>query len=865
MADQDLNANYNSASKSSSGSGSPWDEDLDILTDEPKKPVAVIGSLEPGIPNEKVDTPVPFNVPEEVIEDKVGKKIPADQVMGKDVPKFYSANNEDKQPTKVDQNVKSDETKDVPVVPSVPIADDKSHEAPTILTQNNLDSAAISKNQNTTLLEQQEKNSSPLSNVPKPAESGITELIKDKNTPNDDMDALFEDPFSSPVAPISDLKQTQNKNNNTPTKLTENTNPTDTKLAESKQVQAPVQQTSQELKPAVQVQSVPKGNSEVDSLSQKNPDNIRVDEIVAPKQNETIQKTPEPMPQKAPATKKFSIFNRSKKANTPSNNPAPQIASNAQPPIMQGANSPAAPQAQAKKPSRPPFRLSPKISIAASLILLFVAATYLTEIGLLSIGLENAYGIVGAEKLWGGLPRSAESALGMAVVNQKDHLSFKYTGKVSVTVDKTKKSPVTTPLVSYGHEVIPKSDFGIALSQKAVLSQSSDYQDYYGNSSSSSSSSSDTSTSSDTSSTSSDTSSTSSSTADDDPYSSGNGSSSSDYVAEQSTVKQLDFDITGNSNDKSSSSSLTLKQLVGSNKQIELINSNGKIYVNSNDIKYDENAAKGKWLEYSLAKLTAENNISDLFNIGADSGLSIIGRRTGNEKIGDTRCFVYKIDSFEIGDSLSGIGLPQEAINSIVGTVWIGARDHLIHKVSLTIVPSISASLTNIQADITFFDYDISNDIAAPTLSNIVKPSTSTNGSGSSTGDGGTTPVTTPPITTTPPVVETSPSSTRVANDATRDQNLKTIKAALNTYKDQYGKYPTSSSFENISYSSSVLRKALYPSYLTTVPSDPKSSDGWWYGYKSDGKTFTLSARFENINDTEVTKVGSVYLHYVRN
>ncbi len=877
MADQDSNANYGSTNKSSSSSGSPWDEDLDILVDEPQKPTAIVGSLEPETLAVKEKTPVPFNVPEDIIEDKVGKKIPADQIMGKDIPQFYDSDKEPK--LKVDKNNIQNSNDARLTINNVEPQKQQPLQEPVTKDNNNFGVTSEKNSQNN-------KNNSTTPSVVK--ETGISELIKnnepvkDNNTvlkAQNNLDDVFEDPFESPLSPpvITAGKQT-NDANIVPAQPVEDTKDpnldTKTELPNGNQVLNIQDKTV--LEPVVPISSTNKGIDSLSKASTAKPSLKQPIETQKDKETSTaIQNAVEPaVPTKSstPPKKGFSFFKKKTNGTQESKNNEVTKQEKISQPTKQNNNIALSAQKQSQRPKRQPFHLPPSISIVVSILLICVAITYLTEIGLVSIGFENVYGAFGVEKLWGGLPRSAESALGMTVSNQKNHLLFKYSGKLTVTVDKTKKSPVTLPLVSYSHDIIPKIDFGMSLSEKAQLSQSNGYEDYYGSDSSSSDNLSST-----------DSSSSSSSSIvndsedveeydedinqtdtdiEDSLYES---TSNSDYSSVQTTIKQLDFEVSGTSNEKSIASSIILKPLVGNNKEIELMNANGELYVKSDDIEFNDKAEKDKWLDYKLGKLGQENNnIVDLFNISTDSGLSIMGRRTGNEKVGDTRCFKYKIDSFEIGDSLDNIGIPQEAINSITGTVWIGVKDHLIHQVNITIVPSISAGFTNIQADIMFFDYDIDNNIEIPLLSNIVKV---TSDSSSNISDHNTN---TNPDITTLPVVEVPPNDTgtnnsRIANDSKRDQDLNSIKVALVKYKNVFGKYPVSYGFENINISSSVLKKSLISNYISSIPSDPKSDEGWWYGYKSDGKTFTLSARFENINDTEVTKVGSVYLHYVKN
>jgi hypothetical protein len=91
---------------------------------------------------------------------------------------------------------------------------------------------------------------------------------------------------------------------------------------------------------------------------------------------------------------------------------------------------------------------------------------------------------------------------------------------------------------------------------------------------------------------------------------------------------------------------------------------------------------------------------------------------------------------------------------------------------------------------------------------------------------------------------------------------LKAIETALLRYKtDHSNSLPVSVAIERLDSSSSVLVQALVPLYLSTMPKDPNTSK--YYGYKSDGTTYQLSAVLDNTTDSEGTKSGSLNL-YIR-
>jgi len=199
-------------------------------------------------------------------------------------------------------------------------------------------------------------------------------------------------------------------------------------------------------------------------------------------------------------------------------------------------------------------------------------------------------------------------------------------------------------------------------------------------------------------------------------------------------------------------------------------------------------------------------------------------------------------------------------VESISGNVWVGIRDHLIHKVSLEIIPSVSAGFTKINCDLELYDYNINNDIVLPAFDNVIAIASEETEIGTSSDTSASASSSSPDTTSSSSATS---ATTRTSVDSQRVTDLTSVKNALIAYKKRYGYYPRSSIFENINKSGSKLSASLVSNYISSLPSDPNSAENWWYGYKSNGKSFTLSARFENINDTEVTRVGDIYLHYV--
>lgn len=104
-----------------------------------------------------------------------------------------------------------------------------------------------------------------------------------------------------------------------------------------------------------------------------------------------------------------------------------------------------------------------------------------------------------------------------------------------------------------------------------------------------------------------------------------------------------------------------------------------------------------------------------------------------------------------------------------------------------------------------------------------------------------------------------TPTAQAFPNDTTRKSDLTKIKTALNQYKQAKGSYPVSAKTIFISEPGNIVSQSLVPTYLNILPTDPDSSRK--YGYKSDGATFTLTAVFDNANDSSVVVENGLSLY----
>ena len=101
-------------------------------------------------------------------------------------------------------------------------------------------------------------------------------------------------------------------------------------------------------------------------------------------------------------------------------------------------------------------------------------------------------------------------------------------------------------------------------------------------------------------------------------------------------------------------------------------------------------------------------------------------------------------------------------------------------------------------------------------------------------------------------------------NDTRRKDDLLLVKTALNTYYLRFSRYPIARDYVRLDSKDNPIEEILVPDYLSAMPEDPKSGDGWFYAYKSeDGKSYTLSARLEDATDSEGVIVGGNNLYFL--
>lgn len=99
------------------------------------------------------------------------------------------------------------------------------------------------------------------------------------------------------------------------------------------------------------------------------------------------------------------------------------------------------------------------------------------------------------------------------------------------------------------------------------------------------------------------------------------------------------------------------------------------------------------------------------------------------------------------------------------------------------------------------------------------------------------------------------------AEDITRKANLRDIKYALELYFTNNGSYPVSNSAIKLNDADSSVYKDLIKYTSPNNLKDPKDPK-FFYLYRSDGKTFEITARLENDKDPDCEPSDSGYCIY---
>ncbi len=469
-----------------------------------------------------------------------------------------------------------------------------------------------------------------------------------------------------------------------------------------------------------------------------------------------------------------------------------------------------------------------------SLLILAVGAIVLTEVGSISIGAERVYGAIGLERLWGGLPKNINSAFFTSFSKLSSEQTFKVRGNITITVNKSVDSPILTPIVgkygfshfSYDSElpVMPLQGIKTATTDYDTIINGTTDQTLNLNSFQ-------TDPMADSLTNSNDLNSNQNIYDDQTNYPS--------YQAEAKDTQDVYADITGSFSPSGNESLIKIKKVVGT-ADIEIKNSNVKIWVKSDeDIKFAENASPEKWLEYDIQSFEGNSAQAVFFSTLTLSDLSVSGKRADNVLINNDRCYKYDLTSVSLGKALTSLGMSENQIKSMTGSVYLGIKDRLPKRLALNIAGDDSTSASMITLAIDFYDYGSQNSFSQPAESDIV-------------------------VAVGPNANGQVAATTTNANDTKRKTNLASIGTALESYKSANGSYPLAAALVKLNTTANILQTSLVPSYLSALPADPKDSEGWYYGYKSsDGKGYSLSTRLEDSSDTSGVTSNGVTLYEV--
>jgi len=109
-------------------------------------------------------------------------------------------------------------------------------------------------------------------------------------------------------------------------------------------------------------------------------------------------------------------------------------------------------------------------------------------------------------------------------------------------------------------------------------------------------------------------------------------------------------------------------------------------------------------------------------------------------------------------------------------------------------------------------------------------------------------------------IVQPQPTEAQL-RDTQRKSDLANIKTALKIYYSVKQNYPATSGLEKSSDEKTAL-KELLPNQISTLPIDPLSPQ-YFYGYKSDGKTYELTCVLEDRDDPSGTMAGTYFIYKV--
>jgi len=463
-----------------------------------------------------------------------------------------------------------------------------------------------------------------------------------------------------------------------------------------------------------------------------------------------------------------------------------------------------------------------KMIVTAAVVgvfMLFVGGIYLTEAGLISIGLEKFYGLLHLEAIWGGLPNNSQNALAISASEMTKKDSYKVTANATMIINRGVKSDLISPIVAVGtFPVFALRDQQIGEGIEAILTTVD--EEFIEDESMEDSL---------------------SATPTPSQSSSQESLEATGVANKKPTVEEFEVNLTSGFDNKVSGAKINLSSTSKPSSTLDLVYSSGKLYVKtSKDIVFDP-LISGSWLAYDLKKFKDPSPSTKFWSSNfTSSDFSLVGKRVGNETISGVRCFHYSAIA-TVGEALSDFGLSSDSLSSLEVEYWIGAKDHLVYQMKIKAIPTSKSAISRLDIVLNFSDYGSGD-------SGFILPATSTTANlGANTTDGQPT---------------TADLTTSESRDTKRKSDLANIAKALDSYQTNTGQYPISAN-EKISSSAGTLYKSLVPNYITLLPIDPLDPT-YYYGYDSDGRSYTLSAVLEDTNDSDGRKIGNKNIYFLK-
>jgi len=185
---------------------------------------------------------------------------------------------------------------------------------------------------------------------------------------------------------------------------------------------------------------------------------------------------------------------------------------------------------------------------------------------------------------------------------------------------------------------------------------------------------------------------------------------------------QLSLSFLGESSGAGSRANFDLSNSQGAKSTISLKNSDGNLWVKSNDIQFDEAMIRDKWLEYPIATLGKGKYFDKFFATKINTSAFAAGSRIANEKCGAGRCYRYQLTSLNSSILADAFGFSEPALLSATGDVSSGINDKLIKSINLNLFFDTDQPVSTVKLSLNFRDYGVENTYFAPTMDEIVIP-----------------------------------------------------------------------------------------------------------------------------------------------